>query len=71
MVYAAATLLAGLPEKIEETADEWVSEYSTGDNSSQYDSWLFVLACAVATITFFIGWVLLSFMTVFLVRLLF
>lgn len=68
---SAVTIASGIPPKIEEIADEWIAEYANQGESSEYHSWLYVGVVAVATVTIFLGWIMLSFLTVFLVRLLF
>jgi hypothetical protein len=71
MALTASGILRGLPGAVDTMAKHWLEDYTEAGHSSEYQSWIYIFACSVAVVVLFIGWVLLSYLTVFLVQLLF
>ena len=67
MATTIAALWSGIPGSVEAIADEWLKDYSVAGYPSRYDVYLHIAADALALIVIFIGWVLLSYLTVFII----
>jgi len=67
MATTLAAIWSGIPRSVEAIANEWVANATLAGFPTQYDRWLLVAAEAVALIVIFMGWVLLSYLTVFII----
>jgi hypothetical protein len=68
MATTAAAIVRGIPGAVEEMANDWIENASMEGFPNEFDTYLFYAAEAVAVIVIFIGWVLLSYVTVFVIR---
>jgi len=67
MATTLAAIWSGIPGSVEAIASEWLEDATLAGFPTQYDRWLFVAAETVALIVIFMGWVLLSYLTVFII----
>ena len=72
MLTSLVTILSGLPDRINEIAKHWQKEAVVRYKfPPQFERQLLFVNQLVATFTFVLGWVLLAYMTVYVVGLIF
>lgn len=70
MAVAVASLWVGVPRATDNIATEWVQRAVAGGMPTVYDIYLYRIVRIVALLVILVGWILFSFITVFVVLLL-
>jgi hypothetical protein len=68
---ALVSLWVGVPNATRRIADAWLGRATLAGFPTEYDTYLYHAVCFVAFLTIVLGWIVLAFLTVFLIRLLF
>jgi len=71
MLTAISSLWVGVPQATHRIADEWIDRAVAAGFPTIWDRKLYYTIRIVAFITIVVGWVLLSFVTVWIVKLIF
>ena len=72
MLTSAVTILKGLPDKINQVAKHWQMEAVVRYKfPTQYERYLLYVNQIVATFTFVLGWVLIAYLTIWVLGLIF